>query len=154
MIPEKHLQELFPLASLWIEEQEAYILKNGSPLNPIVLKDAQLLGITLINKVRVLPIEDIPLPANELLRRAITELGFIGKDTIGISFRYGIFVKTFHQNDNRLLFHELTHTMQYERVGGILPFLTQYVKECIEFGYPNGPLEQEAIKLTDMIYPS
>jgi hypothetical protein len=37
------------------------------------------------------------------------------------------------------------HTAQYERLGGIEPFLRQYLRECLTIGYPEAPLEQEAI---------
>ena len=41
--------------------------------------------------------------------------------------------------------HELAHTEQYERLGGIEPFLRQYLSECLTIGYPAAPMEQEAI---------
>ena len=46
----------------------------------------------------------------------------------------------------RLVAHECVHTGQYERMGGIKPFLKAYLRECIDPGYPNGPLEREAIE--------
>jgi hypothetical protein len=153
MLTETELLNLLPLACSWVEEQEAFILKNGTPLSDAILKDSEELGIKLLNRVRILPVETIPLPSNEILRKAILDLGFIGKNTIGISFRYGIFVQVSHYYDKRLIIHELTHTMQYERVGGIYSFLKQYVVECIKFGYPHGMLEQEAIYMTNKIYP-
>jgi hypothetical protein len=153
MITELELNFLLPMASSWVEEQESYILKNGVPLNQTIFYESQKLGIKGIKNVRILVVDEIPLPTNDILKNATTRLGFIGKDTIGIAFRYGIYVKKFHQNDEKLLIHELTHTMQYERAGGVSPFLRQYVQECIEFGYPNGFLEQEAINFANKIYP-
>ena len=47
-----------------------------------------------------------------------------------------------------LIAHELVHVMQYERFGGILPFLRQYLSECLTIGYPEALLEQEAITLS------
>jgi predicted SprT family Zn-dependent metalloprotease len=56
------------------------------------------------------------------------------------------------ENLSRLIAHELVHVRQYERVGGIEPFLKEYVKEVVfPPEYPNGPLEQEAILLTAYI---
>jgi len=44
-----------------------------------------------------------------------------------------------------LVVHELAHTWQYERLGGLRPFLKQYLYECLVApGYPFGHLEQEA----------
>jgi hypothetical protein len=70
-----------------------------------------------------------------------------------MAFRYGILVRISHQEDRILIIHELVHTKQYEKAGGIVPFLTQYVSECIKFEYPNGKFEQEAIKMTKINYP-
>ncbi|NQX02377.1 hypothetical protein HQ447_17100 [bacterium] len=43
------------------------------------------------------------------------------------------------------LAHECLHTGQYERHGEIAGFLRAYFTECIELGYPDAPMEQEAI---------
>ena len=44
------------------------------------------------------------------------------------------------------------HTAQYERLGGFRAFLKTYLTECIELGYPNSPLEQEAIDKAHRLY--
>ena len=44
--------------------------------------------------------------------------------------------------------HELAHVAQYERLGGILPFLRRYLFECLIAGYSVALLEQEAIAVT------
>ena len=41
--------------------------------------------------------------------------------------------------------HELAHVTQYDRLGGILPFLRKYLFECLTMGYESAPLELEAI---------
>jgi len=42
-------------------------------------------------------------------------------------------------------------TSQYEKLGGFLPFLRKYLLQLINMGYPEAPLEQEAIKLAEKI---
>jgi len=49
------------------------------------------------------------------------------------------------------LVHELVHTGQYERLGGVRPFLERYLRECLTIGYPMGALEQEAIRIAEEI---
>jgi hypothetical protein len=57
-------------------------------------------------------------------------------------------VRSDFRGDRRLVIHELAHTRQYERLGGIRPFLREYLYECLVTpGYPFGPLEQEAIEV-------
>ena len=42
-------------------------------------------------------------------------------------------------------------TSQYEKLGGFLPFLRKYLLQLINMGYPEAPLEQEAIKMAEKI---
>ncbi len=65
--------------------------------------------------------------------------------TCGLTLRYGIFVRSDCWGDRNLVAHELAHTAQYERLGGIEAFLRQYLFECLTIGYPEAPMEQEAI---------
>jgi hypothetical protein len=50
-----------------------------------------------------------------------------------------------------LIVHELVHTSQYEKLGGFLPFLRKYLLQLINIGYPDAPMEQEAIKIAEKI---
>jgi hypothetical protein len=61
--------------------------------------------------------------------------------TIGLTLRYGIFIRADCWGERRLVVHELVHTLQYERLGGFMPFLQQYLHECITIGYPAAPME-------------
>jgi hypothetical protein len=61
-----------------------------------------------------------------------------------MTLRYGIFIQAQHWGERRLLLHELAHVAQYERFGGFRGFLYQYLRECINPGYPLGDLELEA----------
>ena len=156
MINQQELNLLIEAASTWIEEQEAYILENGTPLSQAIIDDYNnLLPIKGIEKIRVMVVDKIQLPTNDILRKAMTQFGFIGGNSngtaFGLSCRYGIFLNTYSQDNTKILIHELTHTMQYERVGGIRPFLRQYIQECIEPGYPLGSLEQEAINVCNKV---
>ena len=67
-------------------------------------------------------------------------------ETVGLSARYGIFLRTPYHRDRRLLAHELVHTLQYERLGGIRPFLRRYLHECLTAGYAAADMEGEAIE--------
>ena len=67
--------------------------------------------------------------------------------TIGLTLRYGIFIRDGHWGERRLVIHELAHTMQYERLGSIEAFLRQNLHECITIGYPASPKEQQAKRI-------
>lgn len=144
MMNPQEIISLIPKASIWIEEQEAFILANGVPLSKKQKNSASKIGIKNINKIRLLKVELIPEPEDSTLNEASNAIGFISEDTLGITYRYGIYIRQEFWNNESLIIHELTHTLQYERLGGITEFLHQYLKECIYYGYDKSPLEMEA----------
>ena len=146
-------QTLLPLACAWAEEQEKIILRDGVPLSPTQIGDAQKIGVVKPEKVRLLSVSNIPMPENPVLRAAAAAVHLITPQTIGMTLRYGIFIRTDCWSDRRLVFHELVHTMQYERLGGIQQFLQQYLAECINIGYPAAPMEQEAVNTAARLCP-
>jgi len=144
-------QSLLPLACEWAERQEQIILKNGTSLSPSQIADARLVGVSHPENIKILAVPQIPLPEHPALRTAAREIQLITPSTSGLTLRYGIYAQSYFLSDRRLIVHEFVHTSQYERFGGILPFLQQYLRECITVGYPNAPLEQEAIRIADQI---
>jgi hypothetical protein len=134
---------LLPAASAWAEWQESVILKAGVPLSGKQVATARAMGIANADRVRLLAVRQIP-PVNWVLSRLGKKLGLVSDTTIGMTLRYGIFIRQDNWGDSRLLVHELAHVVQYERLGGFRGFLKQYLEECINPGYPFGALEQEA----------
>jgi hypothetical protein len=62
----------------------------------------------------------------------------------GDYFRCGIYIRYDFCEKESLIIHELNHTLQYERLGGIAEFLNQYVKEFIYYGHDKSSIEIEA----------
>ena len=75
-------------------------------------------------------------------------IGLVTDSTGGLTLNYGIFIRQDCASDRALLFHEFVHVGQYERLGDFEGFLPRYLDECVRFGYPNAPLEREAIEVT------
>jgi hypothetical protein len=151
VITPDQFQFLLPMACDWAEAQEQLILKKGVPLNVSQVKDAELVGVAYPEKVRILSVPHIPLPDDPALRAAAQQIQLITPATRGLTLRYGIYIHLQSLSDRRLIIHELVHTSQYERLGGFLPFLKEYLSECIIIGYPDAPMEQEAILTADRI---
>ena len=135
---------MLPPGCAWIGRQEKRILAEGVPLDPAQLTDARALGIIHPERVRLLVLPRLPLPHNWLVRKLGLWTGTLSEETVGLSARYGIFLRSPYHCDRGLLAHELVHTRQYERLGGVRPFLRQYLRECLTEGYLFAPLEQEA----------
>ena len=147
----RKFESLIPLVVNWVEEHEKHILANGTPLTADQQIDAWQVGVKEITRVRLMKIDRIPLPRNPVLKAAAKMTGLISPNTAGITFRYGIYIRADQWDKRRLVVHELTHIKQYERYGNIKPFLQQYLHECLTQGYPNGDLEQEAIRMEQEI---
>jgi len=136
---------LLPYVARWIEAQERRILAEGSPLDRVSLEDARLIGVTSPERVRLLRVLRVPLPGGDIVATLARWVGMPGEHTAGLTARYGIFIRGDVWNDRRLIAHELAHTSQYERLGGVRPFLRQYLRECLSSGYAAAGLELEAI---------
>ena len=148
MITQEQLQVLLPVACEWAEEQEGIILRYGVPLSTAQTADAIKIGVDYPEKVRLLKVTRIPAPDRRNLCTAADATQLMSPLAGGLTLRYGIFIRADCWDDRRLVFHELVHTLQYERLGGLQQFLQQYLYECITIGYPAAPMEQEAVATT------
>lgn len=146
-------ERLLPLATKWATAVEKRILRTGVPLSEQGMEDARLLGVRAPESVRLLSMARAPMPSDLTLRSAAAAIQFLTPATRGLSLRYGIFVRSDCWGERGLIAHELAHTAQYERLGGIQPFLRQYLSECLTIGYPAAPMEQEAIAAVSRLDP-
>jgi hypothetical protein len=151
MIKPELWKMFLPMACQWVIQQEERILKYGVPLDEDQQIDAWLIGVKEIGKVRLLQVDQFPVPSVPGIREIIERTGLYSLRTIGTTYRYGIYIRSDYWNHRRLIVHELTHTMQYERMGSLEKFVEQYARECLTLGYPNGPLELEARQMESKI---
>jgi hypothetical protein len=115
------------------------------------MKDAKSVGVKYPERVRIYEVPQIPIPKHPILRAAAEATQLISPATIGLSLRYGIFIHNNFSKDRYTIVHELVHTMQCEKLGGISPFLRKYLWECIEVGYPEAPMEHEAVRIASAV---
>lgn len=130
-----------PAIARWVAAQEKRILKEGQPLDGEMRGFAEALGIGDASKVRVMIVDRIPLPVSPGLVERGMRAGFPMFAPGGMALGRGIYLLPGH---GRSLPHELVHVAQYERLGGIVPFIWRYVVECLNSGYSDAPLEVEA----------
>ena len=91
--------------------------------------------------VRVLELRPIPLPVPRWLLDMGRRLGFPFFAPGGMALGRGIYLLPGNRASLR---HELVHVMQYQRAGGIRPFMHRYLVECMTEGYMESVLEAEA----------
>ena len=145
MISPEQFEFLLPLACQWAEEQEQVILRDGIALTDAQLTDARNAGVIHPERIRLLVVNQIPMPSHPALHAAAVATQLITPSTGGLTLRYGIYIRSDCWTNRRLIIHEFVHTAQYERLNGFLLFLQKYLHECISIGYPAAPMEQEAI---------
>ena len=139
---------MLPVAAAWAEMEELVICDRGTPLTESQLDDARQARVAHPEKIRVIRAETLPHPEDEDLMFVAKRIGLFSPRSAGLTLGYGIYLSYGFWDDRHTLVHECVHVGQYERLGGIRPFLNVYLRECIDPGYPFGRLEQEAILLT------
>ncbi|MEY2555734.1 MAG: hypothetical protein QOF93_878 [Verrucomicrobiota bacterium] len=147
------LEKILPLAVQWAAEQERRVLCGGVRLSEIELADAKAISVRNPERVRLLRVDSVPVPVHLMLRAAAASIHFLTAAPRGLALNKGIFIRADHWRDRALVAHELVHTAQFQRLGGILPFLQTYIFQCATVGYPNAPLELEAIATAARICP-
>jgi hypothetical protein len=140
-------EDLLPLAADWAAEQEKSILREGVPLSEQEAIDAVAIGVREPQRIRLLRVEAVPMPTHPRLRAAAEAIHFLSPETSGLTLQYGILLRWDCWRERPLVAHELVHAHQYERLGGIMPFLRQYLLECLTIGYANAPMELEAVEV-------
>ncbi len=136
---------MLSLAAAWVGEQEQTALRNGIPLDAAQVCDARAAGVSNTEQIRVLKVPQVPIPEHPVLRAVCDTTKAISSVTWALSARYGILVRADRWGQREVVVHEMVHTSQYEKLGGIQAFLRQYLEECLMVGFPHGAMEQQAI---------
>ena len=148
----RRFEVLLPLAMRWARRQERRITKDGVALTLEETNSARAVGVMQPQCVRLLCVKRVPWPGASVLRAASETLGFQIGATCGLTLGYGIYIREDCWRQSRLIAHELVHVAQYERLGGIEPFLRQYLGECLTVGYDESALENEARAIVSQIF--
>ncbi|MGC4013999.1 MAG: hypothetical protein QM755_05695 [Luteolibacter sp.] len=128
----------------WAESQERRILREGRPLSMQEHALAAEIGVIRPDKVRILHLDPIPAPVPGWMVVLAMRWSFPVFAPTGMTLGHGILAT--HESMD-LIQHELHHVAQFERLGGIAPFLRRYLFECLMDGYAAAPLEMEACGL-------
>ena len=134
---------LLPAAIAWAEARAKQAAKAGEALTAAEQEIARQVGVRQPERVRVEIVDSLPLPEDPTLRTAALAAGLLGPGMVGLTLGHSIFVCRGHK-DRRLLSHELRHVHQYEQHGSIAAFLPVYLKQIVDVGYANAPLEADA----------
>jgi len=135
---------MLPLTIWWVRHNEKIALRLGRKLSDEEMNWAMQIGIAHPEKVRILNVARIPTPVPHFIEKLLQRRGYPAGNAAGMCMRYGIYAKETYAHRKSLIAHELVHTHQFERLGGLWHFLNLYLKETMILGYANSPLEKEA----------
>ena len=138
------LPMLLPRAIAWAEARSAEVAHSGIPLNSHLLTVAGSVGVVRPELIRVALVNSMPMPEDPMLCAAAIQTGLLGRDTVGLTLGYSVFICHGHEEEMPLLSHEFRHVYQYERAGSIAAFLPVYLAQIVQFGYRDAPFEQDA----------
>jgi len=137
------LERLFPRVLSWYEQVEAELLPKGRPLSPRETDFAIRIGVKEPDRVRIVVLDDFPLPSDPELRKEVERIGMGSKNEGGRTNGHVIMLKTWAAEDDSIISHELVHVAQQDRLGRE-PFIRRYMVEMEMMGYARSPLELEA----------
>lgn len=130
--------------SLWAERVTNPLPPAARPLKPNEQTLAEAAGVTQVNDVRIVIVDQIPFPDDPMLATLCERYGFLGETTLGLTLGHVIFLTPQVAGNAEILAHECCHVAQVERFGSIRAFVRQYIGELIQYGYAFAPLELEA----------
>lgn len=131
-------------------KSEAYALEHGRELTINEIKYAKSIGVKHPEKVRVMVTSDFPVPTNKEVFKGFKELGFDSMFVAGITYRYGIYIKSsWLVSKEYVLAHELIHVRQVEKTDNWKKYTRQYLIQAFSYEYFEMPYEHEAYKETE-----
>jgi hypothetical protein len=138
------LPVMAPRVIAWAEKLSTESRAKGLVLTPPELRIARASGVRDAAKIRLVIVDQIPLPNEPELKAAALNVGFSRSSTAGMTLGYAVLVRRGYENNTRLLSHEFRHVAQYEASGGIGPFLVMHLADLVAFGYDDSPFEVDA----------
>jgi len=138
------LPMLAPRAVAWAEHLAQGAAREGTPLTPALAALARRAGVREPERVRIVVLDEIPLPEEPLLKAAALKVGLSSSDAAGMTLGAAVFLRRGYEKDIRVLSHELRHVAQYEACGGIAGFLAVHLADLVAFGYEDSPFEVDA----------
>ena len=142
------LKKLLPQYVTWAKEINKEGMRIGEPLDTGGLSLAREIGIKSAGKIRIIYVDVIPYPYENLALKVMGEsLGLIGAGIINNAqvFGYAIYVRKGYDLDRPRMAHELVHVLQIEREN-LSKLVTQHITDLSKYSYENAPLEAEAFK--------
>ena len=137
------VENILPRALEWYDRVEAELLPQGRRLSEAEMAVARQLGVIRPERVRIVVLENFPMPEDRELRAEAQRYGLGSVSEGARAIGYVIMLKPRFMKSSTVIAHELVHVGQHERLGRAV-FLRRYITEMEMMGYSRSPLELEA----------
>jgi len=137
------VEYFLPLAVSWYNQVEAELLPIGRPFSPSEIDFAVSVGVKEPNLVRVVVLENFPMPSNQELRTEAERFGLGSATEGGRTTGYVIMLKPRVAENHSVISHEIVHIGQQDKMGRVA-FLRRYLIEMEMMGHARSPLELDA----------
>jgi hypothetical protein len=134
-----------PLVAAWASRHERRLCRDGRVLSDAERQVALSVGVLRPERVRVLEVDHIVLPAAGVLTRLAGIVGLPAPHALtGITLGYGIYLRRAGTLSHHLLAHECRHVHQHELAGSLRKFISLYLRQVARHGYRSAPFEVDA----------
>jgi len=137
------LERFLPHVISWYNQVETELLPKGRPLSQSEIDFAVSVGVKEPNQVRVVVLENFPMPSDQELRTEAERFGLGSAAEGGRTTGSVIMLKPRVAKNNSVISHELVHIGQQDKMGRNA-FLRRYLIEMEMMGYARSPLELDA----------
>jgi len=137
------IAKFLPRVMSWYGKVESDFLAKGRALTREEVQQARALGVMYPEQVRVVVLDNFPLPSDPELQAEAMRYGLGSRAEGGRTMGYLIMLKPWIEGNQTVLTHELVHVSQHDRMGREA-FLRRYLVEMEMMGYARSPLELEA----------
>jgi len=132
-----------PLVAAWAAWQSARGMRRGAPLSATQARLAAAVGVAQPERIRLVLVEHVPIPAGRWIDRIARRFGLPGADVDGLTLGHAIFIRDGALTPE-LLAHECRHVQQCEASGSLHAFLAIYLRQVARHGYRDAPFEADA----------
>ena len=139
----RKVDNFLPKVIAWYSQVEQELTPTGRSLTAEETQNALALGVKSPDLVRVVILDEFPMPTDERLLAEAKRYGLGSRAEGGRSIGYLVLLKPRVATSPAVLRHELVHIAQQDRMGKE-SFLRRYLLELEMMGYARSPLELEA----------
>ena len=136
--------EILAKTITWAEAIVQAVLSDGEPLTYDETKLARQMGVMHPERIRILMVEAIPRPSDPALLALGEALGLLRDGVAGLTLGYSVLICNGYRK-RLVVSHECRHVFQYEQIGDLGLYLSEYLRQVAIHGYRNAPFEVDAI---------